>query len=164
MKIPWIFYGTLGFAFVVRSVVSLATCPDSWIAFHESCYFFAQHESASFNEAEHFCQAHGAHLITIDDVHENNFVLSVVEDHIGVLWWIGLTDSITEGEWKWIPSDESPSFTFWDEGQPEDHSSRDQDCVALHNSFHYKWHDDVCTMKHPPICEKPSGSEVVTIG
>ncbi|XP_052807184.1 C-type lectin domain family 2 member D-like [Mya arenaria] len=82
MRIPWLFYGTFGCAFILRSVVSQALCPDSWIAFHESCYLFAQHENTSFTEAEHFCEAHGANLVTIDDVHENNFVFSVVYDHL----------------------------------------------------------------------------------
>ncbi|XP_052761747.1 perlucin-like protein [Mya arenaria] len=148
----------------LRSVVSQALCPDTWIAFHQSCYLFAQHENTNFTEAEQFCAAHGANLVNIDDVHENNFVFSVVQDQLVVLWWIGLTDSIIEGEWKWIPRDNSPSFTNWAGGQPENHSSRDQDCAVVHSSYHYTWHDDSCTAINHPICEKPTGSETILVG
>ncbi|XP_052817160.1 perlucin-like protein [Mya arenaria] len=81
-------------------------------------------------------------------------------------WWIGLSDRTIEGEWRWLSSDDIPSYTYWDtaDHQPENHNALDQDCASLHIPSGYKWHDDVCSGQHAVICEKLSESEVIPIG
>lgn len=65
------------------------------------------------------CEAMGGHLVTVTSAAENNFIFS--------LWpsgWIGLTDEVTEGIWKWV-TNETYSYTSWNGGEPNNAGNED---------------------------------------
>ncbi|XP_023806815.1 CD209 antigen-like protein D [Oryzias latipes] len=71
-------------------------CPAGWIRFGSSCYFFSV-ESKSWDEARESCRARGADLVVINTQGEKTFLVAFSKPV-----WIGLTDKVQEGTWKWV--------------------------------------------------------------
>jgi hypothetical protein len=77
------------------------------------------------------CSNMGGHLVTITTSGEQSFIYS--------LWpsgWIGLTDEVTEGTWKWVTG-ETYSYTNWNNGEPN--NSGNEDYVQFVSNG--KWND-----------------------
>lgn len=75
--------------------------------------------SAFWLTAKANCDAMGGHLVTVTTSAENNFIYN--------LWpsgWIGLTDEVTEGTWKWVTG-ETYSYTSWNPGEPNNAGNED---------------------------------------
>uniref|UniRef100_A0A3P9L1F0 C-type lectin domain-containing protein n=1 Tax=Oryzias latipes TaxID=8090 RepID=A0A3P9L1F0_ORYLA len=102
-------------------------CPEKWIRFGSSCYFFSE-ESKFWDEARESCRARGADLVVINTEGENLFVSALKKQDV----WIGLTDRVLEGTWKWV--DGSPLTLFWGSDQPDDHNG-EEDCGHIHDGF-----------------------------
>jgi len=65
------------------------------------------------------CEAMGGHLVTVTTSAENSFIFG--------LWpsgWIGLTDEVTEGTWRWVTG-EAYSYTSWNPGEPNNAGNED---------------------------------------
>jgi hypothetical protein len=65
------------------------------------------------------CEAMGGHLVTVTTSAENSFIFN--------LWpsgWIGLTDEVTEGVWRWVTG-ETYSYTSWNPGEPNNAGNED---------------------------------------
>jgi hypothetical protein len=61
----------------------------------------------------------GGHLVTITSAAENTFIYN--------LWpsgWIGLTDEVTEGTWRWVTG-EAYSYQSWNPGEPNNAGNED---------------------------------------
>uniref|UniRef100_A0A3B3HTR4 C-type lectin domain-containing protein n=1 Tax=Oryzias latipes TaxID=8090 RepID=A0A3B3HTR4_ORYLA len=121
-------------------------CPEKWIRFGSSCYFFSG-ESKTWDEAREFCRARGADLVVINTEGENLFVSALKKQDV----WIGLTDTVLEGTWKWV--DGSPLTLFWGSDQPDDHNG-EEDCGHIHDGFPGLWNDIKCHSSMQWICEK----------
>ncbi|XP_013876584.1 C-type lectin domain family 4 member K [Austrofundulus limnaeus] len=81
----------------------------------------------------------------------------------GDWFWIGLTDSETEGSWLWV--DRSPlDKSFWINGEPNNMGNPPdgEDCAALKvdraDGDLQTWNDFPCSYAARIICEKPPGS------
>ena len=61
----------------------------------------------------------GGHLVTINDLAENEWVFTTFSSYGGVSrsLWIGFTDQAVEGAFVWT-SGENPGYTNWSAGQP----------------------------------------------
>ncbi|MFX0113027.1 MAG: C-type lectin domain-containing protein [Candidatus Hodarchaeota archaeon] len=70
----------------------------------------------TWDEAQADCEARNGHLVTITSSEENDFVRNLVES---IPLWIGFTDELVEGEWRWVTG-ESVVYTNWDSGEPND--------------------------------------------
>uniref|UniRef100_A0A674A7T4 C-type lectin domain-containing protein n=1 Tax=Salmo trutta TaxID=8032 RepID=A0A674A7T4_SALTR len=95
--------------------VQLTVCPQGWKKLGNSCYYVST-ESKSWEESRQDCRNRGADLVVINSQEKQTFVnwLCGVKDYV----WIGLTDSVTEGTWKWV--DDTPLTTkYWNSGQPD---------------------------------------------
>ncbi|CDR00667.1 unnamed protein product [Oncorhynchus mykiss] len=67
--------------------------------------------------------------------------------------WIGLTDSVSEGTWKWV--DDTPLTTkYWNSGEPN--GGRAENCVYFYSwsSDTGAWWDYDCSYQYRWICEK----------
>jgi len=87
--------------------------------------------SMFWTDARQACLNMGGHLVTVTTVAENLFIFG--------LWpsgWIGLTDELVEGQWKWVTG-ESYSYTSWNSGEPN--NSNNEDYVQFVGSG--KWND-----------------------
>ncbi|KAM7419045.1 hypothetical protein PAMA_016250 [Pampus argenteus] len=123
---------------------------QGWVYFNNSFYFISQRKN-SWQESRNDCLRRGTDLLIINSKEEQEFV-----DQFKKEFWIGLSDSETEGIWKWV--DESPvitSFSYWGNNEPNSHQGKDEDCgeIKLMNGEH-KWNDKPCEYKNLWICEK----------
>ena len=75
--------------------------------------------SAVWTTARQNCINMGGHLVTITTSGENSFIFG--------LWpsgWIGLTDEVTEGTWRWVTG-ETYSYSSWNSGEPNNSGNED---------------------------------------
>jgi hypothetical protein len=87
--------------------------------------------TANWQTAKSNCSNMGGHLVTITTSGEQAFIFG--------LWpsgWIGLTDEVTEGTWKWVTG-ETYSYTNWNSGEPN--NSGNEDYVQFVSGG--KWND-----------------------
>ncbi len=108
--------------------IALPICPSGWI--HNSasnhCYRLTA-PLLTWHQAEEEAVAAGAHLVTINDASENEWVLNTfwyiggATDEMPLLW-IGFTDQFTEGHFEWIGEVVDPGDGWdggwWEEGNP----------------------------------------------
>ncbi|XP_045569536.1 CD209 antigen-like protein E [Salmo salar] len=125
-------------------------CPQEWKKLDSSCYYVST-EYKSWEESRQDCRNRGADLVVINSEEKQTLVnwLCGVYDYV----WIGLTDSVTEGTWKWV--DDTPLTTkYWDSGEPNGGVA--DNCVYFYSwtSDKGEWWDYYCSYKYRWICEK----------
>ena len=85
----------------------------------DSIYAIA--EGSSWSQAQASAKRLGGNLVTINSAEENIYVFKNFgfEDDVAISsgYWIGLTDQESEGDWKWISSDDS-SWSPYGWGEP----------------------------------------------
>ncbi|XP_050923126.1 C-type lectin domain family 4 member C isoform X2 [Lates calcarifer] len=143
---------------------SCVRCETGWEQHGGQCYYFSTRRS-SWNESRSFCQSEGGDLVKIDRREKQSLLEKTVRDkmdHVEDLFWIGLTDSKTEGEWLWV--DDSPlntSLSFWMSWEPDNWRGEDPDgenCARMGvrgGATDLKcWNDISCKANEKYICEK----------
>ncbi|XP_045569559.1 asialoglycoprotein receptor 1-like [Salmo salar] len=125
-------------------------CPQGWKKLGSSCYYVST-DSKSWEESRQDCRNRGAHLVVINSQEKQTLVnwLCGVKNYV----WIGLTDSVSEGTWKWV--DDTPLTTkYWNSGDPN--GGRAENCVYFYSwtSDKGEWWDYDCSYKYRWICEK----------
>uniref|UniRef100_A0A914PLR7 C-type lectin domain-containing protein n=1 Tax=Panagrolaimus davidi TaxID=227884 RepID=A0A914PLR7_9BILA len=100
------------------------SCPDSWTFYETTGFCYRVFiENATWLEAEDRCKVDGAHLASIHNSNENNFVLQLATFHQSDCdWtkepWIGLITEDENKQWKW--TDGTPfDYNNWLSGQPD---------------------------------------------
>jgi C-type mannose receptor len=71
----------------------------------------------------------------------------------GIDFWIGLTDTDTEGLFKWVDDNSRATFTDWYQSQP-DNGGNIEDCVHFKAIWNMQWNDRGCLSTEKSICEK----------
>uniref|UniRef100_A0A3Q4ABC9 C-type lectin domain-containing protein n=1 Tax=Mola mola TaxID=94237 RepID=A0A3Q4ABC9_MOLML len=143
-------------------------CEEGWEKFKEQCYYFTNN-SSPWEKAREMCQNRGGDLVRIKSKNDADTCMFSVKTFLGQKlrekmsvnqdkFWIGLTDSQTEGKWLWVdgsPLDESPK-------EPDDWKSENtdgEDCARMGEKGQTKslndWFDKSCLKSHRSICEKP---------
>ena len=94
----------------------------------------------------------------IESSAENDFITKTfLTDTAKVAkYWIGLTDTKTEGNWKWSDGTILTGYKNWGQKQPNDgNTKRNQDCVMIivNNKQHGHWNDKPCTSLKGFVCE-----------
>eukprot|EP00063_Salmo_salar_P090461 XP_014065296.1 PREDICTED: C-type lectin domain family 4 member M-like isoform X2 [Salmo salar] len=121
-----------------------------WQKFESSWYFLST-ESKTWKESREDCLKRGADLVIINSDMEQTFLFNLKKRV-----WIGLTDSVNEGTWKWV--DDTPLTTrYWNDKQPDSEDpSGEEDCVEIHKDWIplTAWNDMSCDKKLNWICEK----------
>ncbi|XP_053391635.1 perlucin-like protein [Mercenaria mercenaria] len=144
------------FLLVCGTGLTLATdCPDGWLAFKGSCYLFGTN-NVHFTEAENYCRDQHefqSRLVHVETSEENMFLKGYMGDHLKVRdYWLGMTDELTEGRWKWYGGETVGPYFDWNPGEPQDAHSG-EDCAIFHHKFHFRWADTSCTSSRSALCE-----------
>ncbi|KAJ8366753.1 hypothetical protein AAFF_G00342670 [Aldrovandia affinis] len=73
-------------------------CPEGWEQRNSTCYYFSI-ERKSWNASRSACLEQGADLVIIESEEEQDFISKHTREGV---YWIGLSDSETEGTWLWV--------------------------------------------------------------
>ncbi|XP_058864084.1 C-type lectin domain family 4 member G-like isoform X3 [Acipenser ruthenus] len=126
------------------SKVSIKPCPCEWISFNEACYYFSK-KRANWHKAKESCNSKNASLALISSAQE----LDYLKSRIGSThYWLGLSDSETEGSWKWLDG-RTVETRFWNSGEPNN-AGNNEDCGKVTSS---KLNDVPCNSEEHWICE-----------
>ncbi|XP_032436979.1 CD209 antigen-like protein E isoform X3 [Xiphophorus hellerii] len=137
-------------------------CEAGWEKHGGNCYYFNINKS-SWNDSRRFCQHHGSDLVKIDSREEQMFLQSKLKKDRDS-FWIGLTDSQTEGKWFWVDgSPLDPSLSFWHNIEPNNSAGKNpagEDCGRMEKRENNKdlnnWDDYSCDVQIKSVCEKPA--------
>uniref|UniRef100_A0A673Y8N2 CD209 antigen-like protein E n=1 Tax=Salmo trutta TaxID=8032 RepID=A0A673Y8N2_SALTR len=125
-------------------------CQEGWRYFDSSLYFLSS-EKKTWKESRQDCLDRGADLVIINSKEEQTFLFNLKKRV-----WIGLTDSVNEGTWKWV--DDTPLTTrYWHKPQPDNAGhTGNEDCVEIRTDQRplEAWNDMSCDSKLNWICEK----------
>ena len=99
--------------------------------------------SATWTTAKSNCAAMGGYLVTVTSSGENSFLFNIWPSG-----WIGLTDEVTEGTWKWVTG-ETYSYTNWNSGEPN--NAGNEDYVQFVSNG--KWNDLPNNVSLPYVLE-----------
>jgi Lectin C-type domain len=129
------------------------------------CYLVV-HDLATFADATSHCTGMGAHLVTLSNAQENDFVwgLDAAEHWIGATDGRGLRDTMP-GPYSWTDG-EPFAYMDWSQGQPNASASTCPDgtmgggsCYE-HCAFQWsggavpgEWNDRLCTHTIEAVCE-----------
>jgi hypothetical protein len=75
--------------------------------------------NATWTTARSNCAAMGGYLVTITTAAEQSFIFNIWPSG-----WIGLTDEVTEGTWRWVTG-ETYSYKNWNSGEPNNAGNED---------------------------------------
>ncbi|XP_062334855.1 C-type lectin domain family 4 member M-like isoform X6 [Osmerus eperlanus] len=125
-----------------------------------SCYYVST-VMKTWTDSRQDCIGRGADLVIINSLEEQKFL-----DNLNKTVWIGLTDTVTEGNFIWVDGTPLTTPTYWYSPQPDNYlhqpGSVDEDCVEiLYTSPRYPnllppttWNDNVCDVNHLWVCER----------
>ncbi|XP_052788250.1 C-type lectin domain family 4 member E-like isoform X2 [Mya arenaria] len=66
----------------MSTLVPVAACPDGWMPYSGSCYYFGK-TGGSFTEARHYCSQREAYVVYISDVNEDLFIKDQLLERTG---------------------------------------------------------------------------------
>nr|XP_012291855.1 C-type lectin domain family 4 member G [Aotus nancymaae] len=129
---------------------SCEPCPQSWLPFEGSCYFFSVPKT-TWAAAQSHCADASAHLVIVGDLDEQGFLTRNTRGHG---YWLGLRAVRQLGKvqgYQWVDG-VSLTFSHWNRGEPNDSRGR-EDCVMMLRTG--LWNDAPCdSEKDGWICEK----------
>ena len=106
------------------------TEPDregQWVVNPANNHSYKRIHCESWDDAQAKAAAEGAHLVTINDAAEQEWLRKVFGT---APCWIGLTDAANEGEWRWT-SGEPVTYTRWATHRLTTANSGDEDYVFM---------------------------------
>ncbi|BFZ21806.1 hypothetical protein BsWGS_24845 [Bradybaena similaris] len=141
-------------ALCLASVVlqTASGCRPDWVQFQDSCYGFGR-EPVSWPDAAALCSAYGGYLAEINSQAENDFLVSEAQTRKLGNVWLGGSDILKEGAFRWTTSGETiGAFTNWNSGEPDNYNGA-QHCLELREEFKHKWNDYQCLTSNTFVCE-----------
>lgn len=71
----------------------------------------------TWHDAKAYCESLGGYLATITSQGEQTFINGLITGNEKINLWIGATDEIEEGHWKWVTT-EPFNYSNWHQGNP----------------------------------------------
>ncbi|XP_077371345.1 macrophage mannose receptor 1-like [Festucalex cinctus] len=139
--------------YICKRASALCGGAPGWRTYRDDCFYFSR-ETTQWEVAEDTCLSMGAHLASIRDDSEQSWLTSQIGQQD---FWIGLTDQIREGEWKW--TDGSPydhSLSNWNTPTDEpNNNGGNENCGQMAGSWASgHWNDLTCSTKLKYICKR----------
>ncbi|XP_033910020.2 C-type lectin domain family 7 member A-like isoform X3 [Acipenser ruthenus] len=125
-------------------------CLKGWVLFNHKCYMFSK-DIMPWNASQAQCRSKGGDLVKIQSEEEQKFISRIIQKRGGFYFWIGLTDQVGKGEWRWV--DNTPlTKGYWRQGIP---STIDvTQCAGMGpQSSSLNWDKSACTAYSRRICE-----------
>jgi hypothetical protein len=120
--------------------------------FFNGKWYYVYFQKTSWPTARQKCTALGGQLVTVPDAETWEFVKALAK---GPILWIGATDEVTAGVWKWV--DGTPVvFSAWEPGEPDNMGGKQHYVVMTKKAL---WDDVDKELKPGPyqvvgfICE-----------
>ncbi|MBD2269110.1 hypothetical protein H6F62_10130 [Anabaena sp. FACHB-1391] len=92
--------------------------------------FYLLSNAGTWTQAQAQAVTLGGNLVTVNDAAENQFLVNTFGGTEGL--WIGLTDEVTEGTFKWA-NGEAVTYTNWAPGEPNDDGGQDYAWINFQN-------------------------------
>ncbi|XP_078061814.1 C-type lectin domain family 4 member E-like [Mustelus asterias] len=73
-------------------------CDPGWLLYSRSC-FLLTNSNLGWVQSKELCASKQAHLAIANHDRIQNFLFEQVKDKA---YWIGMTDSVVEGNWIWV--------------------------------------------------------------
>ena len=128
-------------------------CPGGWEEYEDSCYR-AMEDRMNWEEAEIACVMEGAHLVSIRDQAENDFVFERFHSLVGKHWLGGHSTCPGCDDWTWTDGSQF-SFTYWAGPEPNN-AGGPEDCIEMgwYASSPDQWNDWSCSNTNTVVCER----------
>ncbi|XP_046901540.1 CD209 antigen-like [Hypomesus transpacificus] len=130
---------------------------DGWRRFGWSCYYVST-ERKNWTDSRQDCRDRGADLVIINSLEVQKFL-----NNLNKRVWIGLTDTVTEGNFTWVDGTPLIKPTYWWHSQPDNHpktpSIDGEDCAEIYYSPSdvpppRTWNDYTCDSDNFWVCER----------
>ena len=122
--------------------------------------FYLLSNAATWKQAQAQAVSLGGNLVTVNDATENQFLVNTFGGTEQL--WIGLTDEVVEGQFKWV-NGEAVTYTNWLINQP-DNASGVEDYVHLSGGTGGQWNDNNSSIIYRGIIEIANPSNDTIIG
>uniref|UniRef100_A0A3P9D1R3 C-type lectin domain-containing protein n=1 Tax=Maylandia zebra TaxID=106582 RepID=A0A3P9D1R3_9CICH len=116
-------------------------CPMNWLQFH----FI--NESLTWYEAQSFCRLKYTDLATINNMDEENQLVSTLDSH-KTATWIGLYNGKND-RWLWSDGSGRADFTKWSLDQPDNYNG-EESCAEIQDDG--LWNDIPCDLTRAYVC------------
>jgi hypothetical protein len=121
-------------------------------SYYKSTFYFTSTEKKTWERSQEDCQGREADLVVINSREEYVFIQGLNKE----TFWIGLTDRVEEGIWKWVDRT-ALTTAYWGREQPNDQNGMEEDCAVRWSDLSTTdngWHDAPCNELYFWICEK----------
>ncbi|XP_060096678.1 C-type lectin domain family 17, member A-like [Heteronotia binoei] len=127
--------------------ITYSSCPSKWKAKANTCYYFST-GTKTWSEALSFCIGQSAHLVSVESDEEQGFLRNTIS--LKGTYWLGTTDIVQDGKWRWSEGDVLVTTSFWDIGEPK--KGYNKDCGIMYPNG--SWAAAACSLPHHWICKK----------
>jgi len=142
-------------------------CPSECTpTLNENRFYLICQSKKGWSDAAAECMTAGMMLVRIDSDGENAFVQTAGIPTSSGNVWLGGTDSIMEGVWRWQNGDEvfwvgdetatvDPAWPYsrWNAGKEPSDGSPQEDCTEMREGG--TWNDVACDRFNKFVCERP---------
>lgn len=104
-------------------------------------------ETLTWYEAQRFCKIKYTDLATINNMDEENQLVSTLDSQ-ATATWIGLYKG-KNNRWLWSDGSGIASFTKWSSGQPDNYGGVESCTEMYDDSF---WNDIPCDLARDYVC------------
>ncbi|AFZ24601.1 Ca2+-binding protein, RTX toxin [Cylindrospermum stagnale PCC 7417] len=119
----------------VFTILSTVFLPNNYYQFNGSIYHLSTY--APWQEAQNEAESLGENLVTINSQAEQDWLVNTFTFG-SQTFWIGLTDQVTEGQFRWA-NGETSTYTNWEPGEPNNTNNREH-YVAMYGNG--RWNDN----------------------
>jgi Ca2+-binding RTX toxin-like protein len=116
-------------------------------------------DTVTWQQAQSQAQSLGGNLVTVNDQAEQDWLVTTFGGSENL--WIGFTDEVTEGEFKWA-SGETSTYTNWYPDEPND--AGNEDYVGMNFGDAGTWNDYSSTYSQRGIIEIITGNDTLNGG
>ncbi|XP_038159988.1 snaclec coagulation factor IX-binding protein subunit A-like isoform X1 [Cyprinodon tularosa] len=121
-----------------------SVCPAGWSTFESRCYKLI-HSSKSWFDAEEYCNELGAHLASVTNPRQKNYLHDLAQAESQTYAWLG--GFYLQSEWMWIDRNYF-YYTNW----YSQLTASSNPCIYLHANL--GWRNSACSTARPFICSK----------